>query len=112
MPLLASLMVGIAGQFATFLATYIGKKTAMGMAAALTLSTIIVALLVGMRACLSGIAGATGAVGGALGHRFLMGLGMFIPPHAGQVIGCILATWSACVLYKWQAKGLDLFVKS
>jgi len=111
-PLLASLFIGIAGQFATFLATYMAKKTAMGVAASAVLAVIIGSLLVGMRACINALSGILSPASGGLASHFVIGLGMFIPAHAVQFLGCMLATWSACVLYKWQAKGLDWFVKA
>lgn len=114
MPLFAALFVGIAGQFATFLATFIAKKTAMGLAAVATLGVILVSLYVGMRGCINGLASILASLGGsgAIGQRFAQGMGMMIPAHAAQILACILATWSACVLYRWQLRGLDLFTKA
>jgi len=104
MPILAGLLVSLFSGLTTFLATYLSKKVAIGLAAAATLGSLYGALVVFMNA----------AVAPILGSLFSTSYGQFIglafPPMAGTCLGIVATTWAACTLYAWQKKALEVFV--
>jgi hypothetical protein len=104
MPLLGGLLVSLFSGLATFLASYLSKKVAIGLAAAATLGGLYGAMVVLMN----------NAVSPLLSALFSTSYGQFIglafPPMAGTCLGIVATTWAACTLYAWQKKALEIFV--
>jgi len=103
MPLLGSLLVSLFGSIAGFLAQYFSKKLTIGLAFVATLTAITAALLLGMRGLIAAIAPVLGQ------GNFAYGLSLAIPPNASACVTAIVACWSACTLYSWKRKALQLF---
>lgn len=101
MPLLSALLVQCFTGLSVWLASYMTKKVAIGLAAALTISTIIGVLLGAMRLAINGILIAVPSNG-----FVLMGLTMAFPPFASTVVSTVATVWAACVLYGWQKTAL------
>ncbi len=106
MPILGALLVTLASGLADFLVRYVTGKVAIGLAAAITLGGIIGVLLVAMRTVINPLVSA----------MFSTSYGNFIslafPPIASTCITAYIAAWSACTLYAWQKKCLDLYVQA
>lgn len=103
MPLLGGLVVALATQFGSLFALWFTQKAAIGLAAVATLATIVVALLVAMRAVVSPLLAQLFAT------EYGQFLGLAFPPIAGTCLAAIATTWAACTLYSWQKKGVELF---
>lgn len=106
MPILAGLLVTLFSGLASFLASFMSKKVAIGLAAATTLGGLYAGAVTAMNAIVAPL----------LGSLFSTAYGQFIglatPPMAGTCLGIVAGTWAACTLYAWQKKALDIFVKA
>lgn len=100
--LLITLFVGLA----TFLAQWLSKKLALGLAAVATFGIITTALFVLLRSTLSTLSSSS-SIGGVAAHFF----GAAIPPVAPMCISAYTTVWVGCTLYRWQVKALDVFLK-
>ena len=104
MPILGGLLVSLFSGLASFLASILSKKLAIGLSAAATLGTLYGGMVVFMNT----------AVNPVLGALFSTSYGQFIglafPPMAGTCLGIIATTWAACTLYAWQKKALEVFI--
>jgi len=107
MPLLAGLLVNLFVGIAAFVAQFVGKKMAFGIAAVTLFSTLTAALFALMRTTIMSLADA-GTLSGIIADMF----GFAIPPVAPACVSAIITVWTACTLYKWQSKALDLFIKA
>lgn len=105
MAILANVLVSVVGGIASFLAQFVTKKIAFGLAAVTTLGVITVAVIAAMRTVVQGIAVALNE------PLLLMGLSIGFPPNAPACVAAIATTWAACTLYGWQKSALDLFAK-
>jgi hypothetical protein len=106
MPLLATLLVSLFSGIASFFAQYIGKKAAFGLAAVGIFSTLTAGLFALMRSTVNALANGT-QLTGIVAQLF----GAAIPPVAPACMSAIVTVWTGCMLYKWQAKALDIFTK-
>jgi len=105
MPLLGALLASLFAGLAQFFVQYVTKKVAVGAAAIVVLSGVTVIVFVAFRVVL-------GSLQASLTGGALTGLSMAIPPVAGACIAAITSIWTACTLYAWQRRALDLFVKA
>lgn len=103
MPLLGSLLVSLVGSLAGFFAKYVGSKMAMGLASVAALGIMLTALLALMRSTIAALAPVIAD------NNFGVGLGIAIPPNASACFTAWLTVWSACTLYVWKKKALELF---
>lgn len=106
MPILASLLVSLFGALAQFFVTYFTKKVAIGLALVATFGGITAALLIAMRLLISGVAPIIGT------GNFAVGLAIAFPANASTCITAIVTCWTACTLYSWKRKALDLFAQA
>jgi hypothetical protein len=106
MPILGSLLVTLFGSLAGFFAQYFSKKLTVGLALVATLTTITVALLVGMRLAVSIVQPVIGS------GNFAYGLGIAFPANSATCITTMVSWWSACTLYTWKRKALQLFAQA
>ncbi len=103
MQLLGALFISLFSGFASFLAAYVSKKVAFGVAGAALIGTCIVALLATMRLVVAPLAAAVFSTQyGAL-------MGMVFPPISTSCLAAYAAVWSACVLYGWQRASIAAF---
>lgn len=107
MPLLGGLFVTLLNGLAGFFAHFLGKKVAFGLAAVALFTTLTAGLFALMRATVISLASGS-QLTGIVGSMFATA----IPPVAPACVSAIITVWTACTLYKWQAKSLDLFVKA
>jgi uncharacterized protein (DUF697 family) len=106
MPILAGLLVSLFSSLASLFALQLTKKTAFGLAAVTTLGTLYGALVVTMNAAVSPLLSAL------FSTSYGQFIGLAFPPMAGTCLGIIASVWSACTLYSWQKKALDMFVQA
>jgi hypothetical protein len=106
MPILAALLVTLFTGLAGFLAQYVTKKMAIGLALVAVLATITVALLLAMRALIAGIAPTIGS------GNISIGLSIAIPSNASACITAVIACWTMCTIYTWKKKALTLFAQA
>lgn len=106
MPLLGALLVSLFSGLGSFLASFLSKKAAFGVAAAATLGTLYGAMVVFMNNAVAPI------LSSLFNTQYGQFIGLAVPPLAGTCLGIIASTWAACTLYSWQKKALDVFVKA
>lgn len=108
MPLLGTLLTSLFSGLVAWLAQYVTRKVAFGLAAVATFSTLTLALYVTMRVTLSSLlAYSTGAPA-----MFMTGLQLVMPPAAPFCVSTYVTMWTACTVYTWQRDLLVLFAKT
>ncbi|MFJ4290335.1 DUF5455 family protein [Cupriavidus sp. NPDC089707] len=105
MPLLASLMAGLFGGFASFLVKFFSEKVAFGLAAVATFATLTTALIAGAATAINGVLSAFPA---GLGAGLEVGLYLCAADTLNVCLAAIFATDAAVFLYRWNAQNVKL----
>lgn len=105
MPILGALLTSLFGSILTFLAAYLTKKIAFGVAAVAAYSTITLALYAVFRSVLNGLNGYVIS----MPEFWTLMLQISIPPAAPFCFSSYMTVWSACTVYAWQRDALDAF---
>lgn len=105
MPLLATLMAGLFGGFASFFVRFFTERVALGVAAVATFATLTTALIATASAAINGILGAfpTG-----LGVGLEVGLYLCGADTLNVCLAAIFATDAAVFLYRWNTQNVKL----
>jgi Family of unknown function (DUF5455) len=103
MPKLATLLVELFSGLVSFLIQFVSKKVAFGLSVVVVLGSITAVLITALRAVFASLATSIGD------SDFVMGFAMAVPDNAPACITAYVTTWSACTLYSWQKKALQLF---
>lgn len=113
MPLFVTFIGSVSQFLIGFFTRFMSYKAAISLASFLTWVGILTAFVVSVSVCLSNLYGMLGSVGGSgdMGHKFMMGLGMFIPANAGGVLSCMASVWIGCQVYKIRKVGIQNFSK-
>lgn len=92
------------GSAVTFLTTYIGKKTAMVIAATASLAVVIIAFKAAADTAISSLNSVvpTGV--------FLFGLGL-LPDNVGTCMSAIVTTYLAAIVYRYYTNIIDFSIK-
>lgn len=102
MPVLGALFATLFGGIASFLVAMLGKKLAVAAAAVAGLALATGVLIAGFRAIVAPL------VAQAFHTQYGQFIGLAFPPAAGNCLAAIALTWSACTLYKWQVKAIQI----
>ena len=105
MPLLATLVAACINGLISFFGLWMAAGTAIKVARRVFVIALMAAFLVAVKVCMTSLLGMVAGVSG-LPHKFLVGLGMFIPSNAGAVIACVGSVWLACVVVRLKRDGL------
>lgn len=102
MPLLGLLFTSLFSGAVSFLVQFLSRKVAVAGVAIAALATVTGALLVAFNALINPLASQLfqTAYGQALGLAF--------PPVAGSCLTTLASAWTACALYSWQMKAVNL----
>lgn len=106
MQLLGLLLTGLFGGAVNFLVQYVTRKVAVAGVAIGALATVTGVLLVAFNAIINPFASSlfSTAYGQALGLAF--------PPVAGNCLTALSLSWTACALYSWQVRAINLAAAS
>jgi hypothetical protein len=119
-PLLATLIGGIASGLVAVFSRFVAFELALKLASYVAWIGVVTVFAGSVFVCTAGLMSAASAIaagGGGTGNgaailgMFLMGLGMFIPANASTVIGCMSSVWIACQVYKIQKQGMHHYSK-
>lgn len=105
MPFLGYLLIGIFGNLASFLATFVGKKMALGLAAVAALSTLMVGMYAALSMLLNSIVAQVPNIPGAA-----IGIWVAVPDNLPACFSAILATDTTLALFKWSVKNLHMML--
>jgi len=108
MPVLGVLLTNLFGGIVAWLAQYVTRKVAFGLAGVTAFTTITVALYVAFRGVLLGLSGGTFG----MPDFWVMCLGIAIPPAASGCISSYMTIWTACTVYVWQRDLLHVVLKA
>lgn len=108
MPLLGGLLTSLFSGLVAWLAQYMTRKVAFGVAAVAAMTALTAGLYVVMRTSLSAMAMTTSG-GPAI---FVQAMQMAVPPIAPACISTYITMWTACTVYVWQRDLLHLIVKA
>jgi hypothetical protein len=106
MPILGGLLVTLFSAFASFFATFLTRKIAVAGAAVASLGTITLALLAVFNTQVAPLAAAV------FSTQYGQFIGLAFPPMAGTCMASIGVVWSACTLYAWQRRAINLAAQS
>lgn len=102
MPILAGLLQSLFGGLVAWLAQFVTRKVAIATVAVGAFGAAITALLLAFNSVVAPLAA----------QLFSTDLGQFVglafPPVAGNCLVALGTTWSACALYSWQKKAIEL----
>lgn len=107
MPLLAALIINIASALSGWLATYVTKKLAVGMAAIAVLSGLLLGLYATLSLLLNSIASAFPAMPGAS-----IGIWVAVPDMLPACFSAIISTDTAIALFRWSYRNVTLLAQS
>ena len=102
MPIFASLIMGLMGNLALFLVKFVGVKTAVGLAAVAVYGGCVITLLTLLRVTIAALVPVIGD------NNFAVGIALAIPPNASACLTAWFTMWTACTLYTWKVKALNL----
>ncbi len=108
MPLLGGLLTNLFSGVVAWLAQFVTRKVAFGIAAVTSMSALTLGLFVVMRATL--LALNSQAVG--MPDLWVMTLGIAVPPVAPFCFSSYMTIWTACTVYVWQKDLLKLFIRA
>ena len=107
MPLLATLLTSLFGSLAGWLAQFVGKKLAVGMAAVATLGALTATFYGGMSLLLNSVAAQIPDMPGAQ-----IGMWVACPSNLPACYAAILSCDTTVALYRWSMKNLGYIVQS
>jgi len=108
MPLLGLLFTNLFAGLVAFLATYVTRKVAFGIAAVAAMSALTLGLYVVMRGTLTALDSQVFN----MPAFWVMILGISVPPAAPFCISSYFTMWTACTVYVWQRDLLHLVLKA
>lgn len=105
MPLLAVFIGGLIQSLASFLATWVTKKTALGLASVSVFAALTVAAVAVFSA---GVSAAKATIPAILPDAFVFGFSYFTPDNLPTCMGIIFAAHVAAAAYRWNVTNLKL----
>lgn len=107
MPLLATLLSNLFGAVAGWLATFVGKRLAVGMTAVATLAGLTATFYGAMSLLLNGIAAGVPSMPGAE-----IGMWVACPNNLPVCFSAILSCDVTVALYRWSLKNIGIIIQS
>lgn len=108
MPILGGLLVNLFSGLVAWVAQFVTRKVAFGLAGVTAFTTITVALYVAFRAVLATLS----SVSFGMPPFWTMVLGIAVPPAASACLGSYMTMWTACTVYVWQRDLLNVVMKA
>lgn len=105
MPLLGYLLIGIFGNLAQFLVSFVGKKLAIGLSAVAALTTLMVGMYAALSLVLNSIVAQVPNLPGAA-----IGIWVAVPDNLPACFSAILATDTTIALFRWSVKNLQMML--
>lgn len=102
MPLLGLLLTSLFSGAAQFLVQFVSRKVAVATVAIAALATTTGVLLVAFNALINPL------LSGLFVTAYGQALGLAFPPVAGSCLTTLGTAWTACALYSWQIRAVNL----